>query len=73
MTPPASEELERELVDWLASLTGTDDLTITRRTGGASRAGYTVDARRGDGTTRALAPHRPRLRPPVGGALQPAT
>ena len=37
MTPPASEELERELVDWLASLTGTDDLTITRRTGGASR------------------------------------
>ena len=76
MTPPASEELERELVDWLASLTGTDDLTITRRTGGASRrvhrrrpARRRNHASSGSAPTPASAPSRRRatacdVRPP---------
>ena len=39
------EGLDPALVAWLVDVTGTDDLSIERRTGGASRAGYAVDAR----------------------------
>ena len=44
----------RTLAAWLAEVTGTGDLTINRSTGGASRAGYAVDAHLADGTTREL-------------------
>ena len=48
------EDLDPELVTWLGDVTGTMSLTVTRRTGGASRAGYAVDAHLDDGTTREL-------------------
>ena len=49
-----NEGLDPELVSWLADVTGAAGLEITRHTGGASRAGYAVDARLPDGTTREL-------------------
>jgi aminoglycoside phosphotransferase (APT) family kinase protein len=42
------------IVTWLAEVTGTESLDLARRTGGASRAGYAVDAHLADGTTREL-------------------
>jgi aminoglycoside phosphotransferase (APT) family kinase protein len=53
-TAATAEELDPRLVTWLAEVTGTDALEITRNTGGASRAGYAVDAHLPDGTTREL-------------------
>jgi aminoglycoside phosphotransferase (APT) family kinase protein len=49
-----NEELGPELVTWLADVTGAEALVTTRQTGGASRAGYAVDARLPDGSTREL-------------------
>jgi aminoglycoside phosphotransferase (APT) family kinase protein len=49
-----ADELDPRLVTWLGEVTGTDALQITRHTGGASRAGYAVDAHLADGTTREL-------------------
>ena len=53
-TSGTADELDPRLVTWLGEVTGTDVLEITRHTGGASRAGYAVDARLPDGTTREL-------------------
>ena len=53
-TSGTTDELDPRLVTWLGEVTGTDALEITRHTGGASRAGYAVDARLPDGTTREL-------------------
>ena len=46
MTDPANvdDAVDPELVAWLVDVTGTEALTITRHPGGASRAGYAVDA-----------------------------
>ncbi len=52
--PTVPDDLDPRVGAWLAEVTGSDDLTITRRTGGASRAGYAVDAHLGDGSTRPL-------------------
>lgn len=53
-TSVVNHDLDPEIVAWLADVTGTAALTITRRIGGASRAGYAVDAHGADGTTREL-------------------
>jgi aminoglycoside phosphotransferase (APT) family kinase protein len=53
-TADVNDELGPELIAWLSDVTGTESLEITRHTGGASRAGYSVDARLADGTTREL-------------------
>jgi aminoglycoside phosphotransferase (APT) family kinase protein len=53
-TSGVDHELDPQIVTWLAAVTGTDALTITRRIGGASRAGYAVDARGADGSIREL-------------------
>jgi aminoglycoside phosphotransferase (APT) family kinase protein len=45
---------DTELFDWVRVTTGAVDLEVERRTGGASREGYAVDARGADGTVRAL-------------------
>jgi len=45
---------DAELVDWVRAETGAVDLQIERRTGGASREGYAVDAHTADGVVRAL-------------------
>jgi len=49
--PTDDEVLDPRLVTWLAEVAGTEALTITRHPGGASRAGYAVDAHLPDGTT----------------------
>jgi aminoglycoside phosphotransferase (APT) family kinase protein len=54
VTSDVTSGLEPAIVAWLADVTGTEALTITRRTGGASRAGYSVDAHLADGSTREL-------------------
>ncbi len=54
---PAHAGLPPDLVDWVRAATGAPDpgaLHIERRTGGASREGYSVDVRGSDGTDRAL-------------------
>ena len=53
-TSDTAEELDPRLVTWVGEVIGTDALEITRHTGGASRAGYAVDAHLPDGTTREL-------------------
>ena len=40
---------DAELVDWVRATTGAVDLQIERRSGGASREGYAIDARTADG------------------------
>src|SRR6185312_13401025 len=45
---------DAELFDWVRAVTGAADLEIERRTGGASREGYAIDARSADGEVRAL-------------------
>jgi aminoglycoside phosphotransferase (APT) family kinase protein len=42
------------LVDWVRAATGAVELDVERRTGGASREGYAVDAQMADGAVRAL-------------------
>jgi aminoglycoside phosphotransferase (APT) family kinase protein len=42
------------LAGWVREATGATDVHMERRSGGASRAGYAVDAVLADGTTRAL-------------------
>ena len=49
-----NDEPDPELIAWLSDVTGAETLEIARHTGGASRAGYSVDARLADGTTREL-------------------
>jgi len=46
--------LDASMVEWIRDVTGASTLRIERRSGGASREGYAVDAVRADGTTRAL-------------------
>jgi aminoglycoside phosphotransferase (APT) family kinase protein len=53
-TSAATNELDPAIIAWLAGVTGTEELSVVRRTGGASRAGYAVDAQVADGTTREL-------------------
>jgi aminoglycoside phosphotransferase (APT) family kinase protein len=43
-----------DLVDWVRAVTGAVELDVERRTGGASREGYAVDAQMADGDVRAL-------------------
>ena len=43
-----------EFVEWIRAATGAVDVQIERRSGGASREGYTVDVRDADGSVRAL-------------------
>ena len=45
---------DAELVEWIRATTGAVDVQIERRSGGASREGYTVDVRAPDDTVRAL-------------------
>ena len=47
-------ELDPTILDWIRSATGATDIEVERRSAGASRAGYTVDARTADGTVREL-------------------
>jgi aminoglycoside phosphotransferase (APT) family kinase protein len=56
VTDPADvdDDLDPALVAWIVDVTGTEALTVTRNPGGASRAGYAVDARLPDGTMREL-------------------
>jgi aminoglycoside phosphotransferase (APT) family kinase protein len=46
--------LDGDVVEWIRAVTEADTLRIERRSAGASRAGYAVDAVCADGTTRAL-------------------
>lgn len=48
------DDLDPAIVAWVTDVTGTDSLTIRRETGGASRAGYSVDARTAHGVTDEL-------------------
>lgn len=50
----ADAALDAEMQDWLREVSGATELRIERRSGGASRLGYAVDATAADGTTRAL-------------------
>jgi aminoglycoside phosphotransferase (APT) family kinase protein len=50
----ASEDDVAALVDWVREVTGALDVTAERRSAGASRAGYAVDATLPDGSTREL-------------------
>jgi len=43
-----------ELVEWIRSVTDAVELSVERRTGGASREGWAVDLRARDGRARAL-------------------
>ena len=45
---------DAELVAWVRDATGAVDLQIERRSGGASREGYAIDATLADGTVRTL-------------------
>ena len=56
MTDPEGvpDELDPSVARWLATVTDAVNLRVERRTGGASRAGYAVDAHLADGTTREL-------------------
>lgn len=47
---PMGDVLDPALAAWLADVAGDEVVRIERRTGGASRAGYAVDARRSDGS-----------------------
>jgi aminoglycoside phosphotransferase (APT) family kinase protein len=47
-------EVAPELAEWVRDVTGARAIRIERRSAGGSRAGYTVDAEREDGTTAEL-------------------
>jgi aminoglycoside phosphotransferase (APT) family kinase protein len=47
-------ELDASVLDWIRAVTGAVTLRVERRSAGASRAGYAVDAVAADGTTRTL-------------------
>ena len=47
-------DLPPAVASWLAEVTGGVPLTVERRIGGASRAGFAVDARHPDGTVDEL-------------------
>jgi aminoglycoside phosphotransferase (APT) family kinase protein len=46
--------LDQGMLDWIRDVTGASTLHVERRSAGASRAGYAVDAVRDDGSTQAL-------------------
>jgi aminoglycoside phosphotransferase (APT) family kinase protein len=46
--------LDRAMVEWLREISGAADVRVERRSAGASRAGYAVDAVRPDGSVREL-------------------
>jgi aminoglycoside phosphotransferase (APT) family kinase protein len=50
----ASALLGPELVEWIRDVTTAVDVRVERRSAGASRAGFAVDAELADGTTREL-------------------
>jgi aminoglycoside phosphotransferase (APT) family kinase protein len=50
----SDDDLEPGLRAWLTEVTGAERVTVTRQVGGASRAGYAVDAELADGTVREL-------------------
>jgi aminoglycoside phosphotransferase (APT) family kinase protein len=56
------------LIEWIRWVTGALEVRAERRAAGASRAGYAVDARLADGSTRAL-----WLRVDTGGGPQSNT
>ncbi len=49
-----SHDLDPAIIEWLGKIADGGTLSIARRAGGASRAGYAVDARRHDGTNAEL-------------------
>jgi aminoglycoside phosphotransferase (APT) family kinase protein len=63
-----SEKDLPELIEWTRAVTGALEVRVERRAAGASRAGYAVDARLADGSTRAL-----WLRVDAGGGPQSNT
>ncbi len=54
MSDEADDPIDDELRRWISEQTGAVALHIERRSGGASRAGYAVDATLPDGTVREL-------------------
>jgi len=46
--------LPESITEWIKSVSNAAELTVEQRAGGASRLGFAVDARRGDGTVRKL-------------------
>ena len=50
----AANVLDEELVGWIRAVTGAATVRAERRSGGASRAGYAIDAVAADGTTQEL-------------------
>lgn len=51
---PVDELVDGALVAWVRGVVGAESVRVERRSAGASRAGYAVDAILGDGTRRAL-------------------
>lgn len=47
-------DLDESMIDWIRSATGAVDVEVERRSAGASRAGFTVDAILADGSVRHL-------------------
>ncbi len=54
MSDEATDPIDEELRRWISERTGASALRIERRSAGASRAGYAVDATLPDGTVREL-------------------
>ncbi len=54
MTTADDAGLDPGMLDWIRDVTGASTLRIERRSAGASRAGFFVDAVQADGTHRAL-------------------
>jgi aminoglycoside phosphotransferase (APT) family kinase protein len=46
--------LDASVLEWIRTATGSSAVTVERRSAGASRAGYAVDASQADGSTLAL-------------------